>query len=203
MMVKDAMYIHDVSNGSTPLTELQSVAFKATKEKEALPSKVTNVSLNDEEMALVIKRLMNELKGARTITRTSQRGSTPALNMVNLVILLQIAPIIMMTGKRRRRSKQRSFTRIRRERLTLARCGTQNAPPRTLLMRDSPPSALTSLLFFPNERRIFLMAKKRKIFSRNILSTLPLVMKNLIIMKRIIVNYLRDLIDLKLIKLMN
>jgi hypothetical protein len=40
MMVTDVNYIDDVANGGTPYTKTQVVAFKATNEKRALPSKV-------------------------------------------------------------------------------------------------------------------------------------------------------------------
>jgi hypothetical protein len=66
MMVKDTKYIDDVANESVPSTKPQVVACKATKDKEAVPSKVAQVevaSLNDEEIALVIKQFRITLKG--------------------------------------------------------------------------------------------------------------------------------------------
>jgi hypothetical protein len=59
MMVTEAMYVDDIANGSLPLYELQLVALKETNSKEALPNMVAQVEvvgLNEEEMALVIKR---------------------------------------------------------------------------------------------------------------------------------------------------
>jgi hypothetical protein len=52
---------------SLPSNESQ-VTFKATNDKEALPSKVAQVEvvdLNDEEMALVIMHFKNTLKGCK------------------------------------------------------------------------------------------------------------------------------------------
>ena len=49
-----------------PIQEPQTIALKATRSKEALPSKVAQVEavgLNDEEMALIIKRFKKALKG--------------------------------------------------------------------------------------------------------------------------------------------
>jgi hypothetical protein len=66
MMVKEARYVDDIANGPLPLYESQLVALKATTNKEALPNKVAQVeaaTLNDEEMALVIKRFKTALKG--------------------------------------------------------------------------------------------------------------------------------------------
>jgi hypothetical protein len=66
MMVKEARYVDDAANGQLPLYEPQFVALKATSSKEALPSKVAQVEaikLNEDEMALIIKRFKTALKG--------------------------------------------------------------------------------------------------------------------------------------------
>jgi hypothetical protein len=58
MMVKEAKYVDDITNGLLPLYESQHV-LKATSIKKALPNKVAQVEatkLNEEEMTLVIKR---------------------------------------------------------------------------------------------------------------------------------------------------
>jgi hypothetical protein len=68
MMVKEARYVDDVANGLLPLYEPQPVALKATNSKEVLPNKVAQVEatrLNEDEMALVIKRLKTVLKGRK------------------------------------------------------------------------------------------------------------------------------------------
>jgi hypothetical protein len=65
MMVKEASYVDDPANGPLPLYESQPVALKATSCKEALPSKVAQVEaagLNQDEMALIIKRFKTTLK---------------------------------------------------------------------------------------------------------------------------------------------
>jgi hypothetical protein len=66
MMIKEARYVDDALNG--PINEPQPLALKATRSKEALPSKVAQieaVGLNDEEMALIIKRFKTALKGRK------------------------------------------------------------------------------------------------------------------------------------------
>jgi hypothetical protein len=68
MMVKEARYVDDALNGPLPLYEPQLVALKATSSKEALPSKVAQVEavgLNEDEMALIIKRFKTALKGRK------------------------------------------------------------------------------------------------------------------------------------------
>jgi hypothetical protein len=68
MMVKEARYVDDALNGPLPIYELQPIALKATSSKEALPSKVAQVEavgLNEDEMALIIKRFKTTLKGCK------------------------------------------------------------------------------------------------------------------------------------------
>jgi hypothetical protein len=68
MMVKKARYVDDALNRPLPLHEPQPVALKATRSKEALPSKVAQVEavrLNEDEMALIIKRFKTALKGRK------------------------------------------------------------------------------------------------------------------------------------------
>jgi hypothetical protein len=68
IMVKEARYVDDIPNGPLPLYKSQLVALKATSSKEMLPNKVAQVEavgLNEEEMALVIKRFKTALKGRK------------------------------------------------------------------------------------------------------------------------------------------
>jgi hypothetical protein len=90
MMVKEARYVDDALNDPLPVYEPQPVALKATSNRETLPSKVAQVEaagLNEDEMALIIKRFKTTLKGHKEYpTRTKQRESAPASNAVRLVI---------------------------------------------------------------------------------------------------------------------
>jgi hypothetical protein len=68
MMVKEARYVDDALNSALPVYEPQPVALKATSSKETLPSKVAQVEavgLNENEMALIIKRFKTALKGRK------------------------------------------------------------------------------------------------------------------------------------------
>jgi hypothetical protein len=68
MMVKEARYVDDALNGPLPIYEPQPIALKATSSKEALPSKVAQVDaagLNEDEMALIMKRFKTALKGRK------------------------------------------------------------------------------------------------------------------------------------------
>jgi hypothetical protein len=69
MMVKEARCVDDALNGPMPIYEPQPVALKATSSsREALPSKVEQVEvagLNEDEMALIIKRFKTALRGRK------------------------------------------------------------------------------------------------------------------------------------------
>jgi hypothetical protein len=78
MMVKEARYVDDALNGPLPVHEPQTVALKATSSRETLPSKVAQVEaagLNEDEMALIIKRFKTALKDVRS-TPTHIKSST-------------------------------------------------------------------------------------------------------------------------------
>jgi hypothetical protein len=75
MMVKEARYVDDVANGPLPLYEPLPVALKATSSKEVLTSKVAqveDVGLNEDEMALIIKRFKTALKGRKEYPNKSK-----------------------------------------------------------------------------------------------------------------------------------
>jgi hypothetical protein len=75
MMVKEARYVDDALNGPLPVYEPQPIALKATSSKEALPSKVPQVEadgLNEDEMALIIKRFKTALKGRKEYPQQEQ-----------------------------------------------------------------------------------------------------------------------------------
>ena len=68
MMVKEARYMDNALNDPLPVYEPQLVALKATSSREALPSKVAQVEavgLNEDEMALIIKRFKTARKGRK------------------------------------------------------------------------------------------------------------------------------------------
>jgi hypothetical protein len=91
MMVKEARYVDDALNGPLPVYEPQPVALKATISREALPSKVEQVEaagLNEDEMALIIKRFKTALKGRKEYpNKNKSRENAPASNVVRLVTL--------------------------------------------------------------------------------------------------------------------
>jgi hypothetical protein len=142
MMVKEARYVDDALNGPLPVYEPQPVALKATSSMEALPSKVAQVEaagLNEDEMALIIKRFKTALKGRKEYpNKNKTRGSTTASNAVRLVILLLNVSIMKMTRHKKdmgRRRRRRTIRR-RKARRILERNETLIAPHPTPTMKD-------------------------------------------------------------------
>jgi hypothetical protein len=146
--------VDDALNGPLPVHEAQTIALKATSSREALPSKVAQVEaagLNEDEMALIIKRF-KLLKDARsTPTRTKQGESAPASSVVRLVTLLQTVPIMIVTRDKKRagRRRRKRATGRQRARHISERNGTRTAPPPTPTTKDSLPQPSTSLLSSP------------------------------------------------------
>jgi hypothetical protein len=85
MMVKEARYVDDALNGPLPVYEPQPVALKATSSRETLPSKVAQVEvagLNEDEMALIIKRFQDRIERAQGVSQQEQsKGKVILLQM--------------------------------------------------------------------------------------------------------------------------
>jgi hypothetical protein len=188
MMVKEARYVDDALNGPLPVYEPQPVSLKATSSREALPSKVAQVEaarLNEYEMALIIKHFKTALKGRKEYpNKNKTRGSAPASNAVRLVTLLLNVPIMKMTrhkkdmGRRRRR-----ITGRRMARRILERNGILTALHPTPTMKDWLPRPSSSLHSFPMNVIHVLWLRRRRYVFEILLSTLLLVMRNLLMMK--------------------
>jgi hypothetical protein len=77
--------VDNALNGPLPVYELQPVALKATSSREALPSKVAQVEaagLNEDEIALIVKRFKTALKGRKEYPQQEQvKGKTLLLQM--------------------------------------------------------------------------------------------------------------------------
>jgi hypothetical protein len=153
MMVKEARYVDDALNGPMPIYEPQPVALKATSSsREALPSKVAQVEatgLNEDEMALIIKRFKTALKGRKEHPNKSKaKGKRSYFKCGKTGHFIANCPDNAndqeqeKSGKRKRRRP----TRRRRARRTLAKNGIQIALLPTPTTKDSPPRPSTSHL---------------------------------------------------------
>jgi hypothetical protein len=88
-----------------------------------------------------------------------------------MVILFLNVPIMEMTREKRRngiRRRKRTIGR-QRARLTSARSGTRTARHPTPTMRDLLPPPSTSPLSSPNEQHTCLIAKEKKVHTRDTL----------------------------------
>jgi hypothetical protein len=189
IMVKEARYVDDALNGPLPVYEPQPVALKGTSSKEALPSKVAQVeaaSLNEDEMALIIKRFKTALKGRKEYpNKNKTRGSAPASNAVRLVILLLNVPTMKMTRDKKDMGRRRRRKAIGRQkaRLILEKNGISTAPHPTPTMKDWRPQPSTSLRSSPTNATLASKLRRRRYIFVIPLSTLLLVMRNLPMMK--------------------
>jgi hypothetical protein len=143
MMIKEARYVDDALNG--PIHEPQTVALKATRSREALPSKVAQVEaagLNEEEMALIIKRFKTTLKGRKehpNKNKTKRKRSCFKCGKIGHFIANCPDNDSARNKGRAESGKRKRPTRRLRARHTLARSGTRIVHHPTLTTKDSPP----------------------------------------------------------------
>jgi hypothetical protein len=165
MMIKEARYVDDALNG--PIQEPQTIALKATRSKEALPSKVAQVEaagLNDEEMALIIKRFKMALKGRKEHpNKNKTKGKRSCFKCGKIGHFSLIVLIMIVTRKRRVGSgKRRKTTKRRRVRHILERSGIRIAPLSTPTTKDSPPPPSTNRPSSPTSITLASWQGKRK-----------------------------------------
>jgi hypothetical protein len=142
MMVKEARYVDDALNGPLPVYEPQPVALKATSSREALPSKVAQVEaigLNEDEMALIIKRFKTALKGRKEYpNKNKARGKRSCFKCGKTCHFIAQCPDNENDqGKKDmgRRRRRKAIGRLKARRI-LARNGTRTARHPTPMMKD-------------------------------------------------------------------
>jgi hypothetical protein len=151
MMVKEAQYVDDALNGPLPIHEPQTIALKATINRETLPSKVAQVEatgLNKDEMALIIKRFKTALKGRKEYpNKNNTRGKRSFFKCGKTDhFIAQCLDNENDQGKKDmgRRRIRKAIGR-RKARLILAKNGIRIALHPTLTMKDWQPRPSTSL----------------------------------------------------------
>jgi hypothetical protein len=155
MMVKEARYVDDALNGPLPIYELQLVALKATSSKEALPSKVAQVEaagLNEDEMALIIKRFKNALKGRKEYpSKNITRGKRSCFKCGKTGHFIAQCPNNdndQEQEKYGKREKKKVYKKAKGE-AHLGKNGIQTALHPTPTMRDWQPRPSTNLRSSP------------------------------------------------------
>jgi hypothetical protein len=168
MMVKEARYVDDALNGPLPVHEPQTIALKATNNKETLPSKVAQVEaagLNEDEMALIIKCFKTALKGRKEYpNKNKARGKRSCFKCGKTGYFIAQCPNNENDqGKKDmgRRRRRKAIGR-RKARLTLAKNGIQTALHPTPTMKDWQPRPSTSPLSSPTNDTLASWPRKRR-----------------------------------------
>jgi hypothetical protein len=155
MMIKEARYVDEALNGPMPIHEPQTVALKATSSREGLPSKVAQVEaarLNEDEMALIIKRFKTALKGRKEHPNKSKtKGKHSCFKCGKIGQFIANCPDNDSARNKERmgRERTRRFTRRLRARHTLEKSGTRIVLRPTPTTKDSPPRPSTNRLSSP------------------------------------------------------
>jgi hypothetical protein len=171
MMIKEARYVDEALNG--PIHEPQAIALKATSSREVLPSKVAQVEaagLNEEEMALIIKRFKTALKGHKEHTKRSKtKGKRSCFKYGKIGHFIANCPdndSDQEQGKNGKRENKKVYKKAKGE----AHLGKEWDSDCS--SSDSDDEGLTATAFnksslFPNEHHTYLMAKEKKVSTRN------------------------------------
>jgi hypothetical protein len=173
MMVKEARYMDDALNGPLPVYEPQPVALKATSSREALPSKVAQeveaAGLNEDEMALIIKRLKTTLKGRHEYpNKNKTRGKRSCFKCSKTGhFIAQCLDNKNDQGQERHGKKEKKNYRKAKGEAHLGKewdsdCSSSDSDGEGLAASAFDKSSL-----FPNERHTCLMAKEKKVHIRD------------------------------------
>jgi hypothetical protein len=189
MMVKEAQYVDDTLNGPLSIYESQPVALKATSSKEAPPSKVAQVEaarLNEDEMALIIKRFKTALKGRKEyLNRNKTKGKRSCFKCGKTGHFIANCPdndSDQGQEKSGKKEKKKNYRKAKGE-AHLGKEWDSDCSSSDFDDEELAASAFNKASLFPNERHTCLMAKEKRYVFRTHPSTLHLVMKNPPMMK--------------------
>jgi hypothetical protein len=165
--------VDDALNGPLPVHEPQTVALKATSSRETLPSKVAQVEatgLNEDEMALIIKRFKTTLKGRKEYpNKNKTRGKRSCFKCGKTGhFIAQCPDNENYQGEERhgKKEKKKSYRKAKGE-AHLGKewdsdCSSSDSDDEGLAA-----SAFNKSSLFPNERHTCLMAKEKKVSVRD------------------------------------
>jgi hypothetical protein len=171
MIIKESRYVDEALNG--PIHEPQTVAHKATSSREALPSKVAQVEaagLNEDEMALIIKRFKTALKGRKEYPNKSKtRGKRSCFKCGKIGHFIANYPdndSDQEKGKSGKWEKKKTYKKAKGEahlgKEWDSECSSSDSDNEGLAA-----SAFNKLALFPNEHHTCLMAKEKKVSTRS------------------------------------
>jgi hypothetical protein len=169
MMLKEARYVDDALNGPLLVYEPQPVALKATSSREALPSKVAQVEavgLNEDEMALIIKRFKITLKGRKEYSNKNKtRGKRSCFKCGKTGHFIAQCPDKdndQGQEKSGKKEKKKNYRKAKGE----THLGKEWDSDYSSSNSDDDglaASAFDKSSLFPNERHTCLMAKEKKV----------------------------------------
>src|SRR5688500_17350572 len=167
-MITGARYVDDALNG--PIQEPQTIALKSTRSKEALPSKVAQVEavgLNDEEIALIIKRFKTALKGRKEHpNKNKAKGKRSCFKCGKIGHFIANCPDNDSDQEQeKKREKKKAYKKAKGE----AHLGKEWDSDCSSSDSDNEglaASAFNKSSLFPNEHHTCLMAKEKKVNTR-------------------------------------
>jgi hypothetical protein len=173
MMVKEARYVDDIANKPLLLYEPQPVALKATTSKDTLPNKVAQVEpvgLNEEEMALVIKRFKTALKGCKDYpNKNKSRRKCSCFKHGKSGHFIAQCPYNeneQEQEKKGKKEKKQNYWKAKGEahigKEWDSDCSSSDSNDEGLAA-----SAFDKFSLFPNKRHTCLMAKEKKVRTRD------------------------------------
>jgi hypothetical protein len=173
MMVKEARYVDDALNGPMPVYKPQPIALKATSSRETLPSKVAQVEaagLNEDEMALILKRFKTALKGRKEYpNKNKTKGKRSCFKCGKTGHFIANCPdnsSDQEQGKGGKKEKKKSYRKAKGEAHIGKEwdldCSSSDSDDEGLAA-----SAFNKSSLFPNESHTCLMAKEKKVSARD------------------------------------
>jgi hypothetical protein len=169
MMIKEARYVDEALNG--PIHEPQAIALKATSSKEALPSKVAQVEaawLNEEEMALIIKRFKTALKGRKEHPKKNKtKGKRSCFKCGKIGHFIANCPDNDSDlEQEKKREKKKNYKKAKGD-AHLGKEWDSDCSSSDFDNEGLAASAFNKSSLFPNEHHTCLMAKEKKVCTRN------------------------------------
>jgi hypothetical protein len=169
MMIKEARYVDDALNG--PIHEPQAIALKATSSREALPSKVAQIEatgLNEDEMALIIKRFKTTLKGRKEHPNKSKtKGKRSCFKCGKIGHFIANCPDNDSDQEQeKKREKKKAYKKAKGE-AHLGKEWDSDCSSSDSNNEGLAASAFNKSSLFPNEQNTCLMAKEKKVSTRN------------------------------------
>jgi hypothetical protein len=164
--------VDDSLNGSLPVYEPQPIALKATSSREALPSKVAQVEaarLNEEGMALIIKRFKTALKGRKEYpnkNKSREKRSCFKCGKTGHFIAQCPDNDHDQAQEKKGKEKKKNYRKAKGEahigKEWDSDCSSSDSEDEGLAA-----SAFNKSSLFPNELHMYLMAKEKKVCIRD------------------------------------